>query len=271
MKPEHAALAVALWRLLAACQPAAAQGIPWPRGDRLTVQLAPDSISPLGGSGLMLRYGMANAATSEQTARVLMIETRVPVVALRAPDDSRQWVHVGPQPGDSVSFWGSAAPQQDVAPGSARSGFVIESGAGLPGIVHFWVEGRYAVPTVTEAQEDSVQQPRIEENSFRGLTVGAEPVADVSLAGLADRLRGLGTRACSLAWITNAGVCRSLQAKLDAAAASLRRGDAQSATGQLQAFLAELEAQHGRQPGKHVTDNAYWLLKVNAQYLQTRF
>src|SRR5690606_16784489 len=73
-----------------------------------------------------------------------------------------------------------------------------------------------------------------------------------------------------LAWITNAGVCRSLQAKLDAAARSIDRGNTASARGQLQAFVQELEAQHGLQPGKHVSGNAYWLLKINVEYVLSR-
>lgn len=78
-------------------------------------------------------------------------------------------------------------------------------------------------------------------------------------------------RACGeLGWITNAGICRSLEAKLDAAARSIERGNAASARGQLEAFLQELEAQHGPQPGKHIGDNAYALLKINVQYVLRR-
>lgn len=36
---------------------------------------------------------------------------------------------------------------------------------------------------------------------------------------------------------------------------------------QLTAFLEELGAQHGREPSKHVTDDAYWLLKATAEYV----
>ncbi|HEX7118663.1 MAG TPA: hypothetical protein VF212_07750 [Longimicrobiales bacterium] len=75
-------------------------------------------------------------------------------------------------------------------------------------------------------------------------------------------------RACTdLAWITNSGVCRSLQAKLDAAARALERGQPGAARGPLASFLQELDAQHGTGPGKHVSDNAYWLLKINVEYV----
>jgi hypothetical protein len=93
----------------------------------------------------------------------------------------------------------------------------------------------------------------------------ADPRAGVNL------IRGDEVKACGpLGWITSAGVCHSLQVKLDQASASLSRGDMPSAKGQLGAFLDELEGQHGPEPGKHVTDNAYWLLSVNARFVLTR-
>ncbi|HEX7117997.1 MAG TPA: hypothetical protein VF212_04380 [Longimicrobiales bacterium] len=94
---------------------------------------------------------------------------------------------------------------------------------------------------------------------------------------MADPISGMDTiradldRACTdLAWITNPGVCRSLQAKLDAAARALERGESEAARGPLASFLQELDAQHGAGPGKPVSDNAYWLLKINAEYLIER-
>lgn len=78
-------------------------------------------------------------------------------------------------------------------------------------------------------------------------------------------------QACvQLGWITNPGVCRSLEAKLEEAARSLRRGRTDAAREQLESFLAELDAEHGAPPGKHVNDNAYALLRTNAEYLLSR-
>ncbi|HEX7048735.1 MAG TPA: hypothetical protein VF188_00885 [Longimicrobiales bacterium] len=73
-----------------------------------------------------------------------------------------------------------------------------------------------------------------------------------------------------LAWISNAGVCHSLRTKLEQAARAVERGQREAARGQLTAFLQELEAQHGPEPGKHVSDDAYWLLRVNVAYLLER-
>lgn len=72
------------------------------------------------------------------------------------------------------------------------------------------------------------------------------------------------TRVCGeLAWIDQAPVCDSLHAKLNEAAQV--RGDRDDARRALRALLDELEAQHGF--GKAVSDNAYWLLKTNGEYL----
>lgn len=84
-------------------------------------------------------------------------------------------------------------------------------------------------------------------------------------------LRGDLAEICgTLLWVTQQGVCNSLQVKLIQAARSFDRGHQDVTRGQLEAFLAELDAQHGAQPGKHVSDNAYWLLRVNAEYLLSR-
>lgn len=77
-------------------------------------------------------------------------------------------------------------------------------------------------------------------------------------------------RVCALRRIPQPGVCQSLAAKLQQASRSLAQGRVQAARGQLQSFLQELEAQHGPEPGKHVSDNAYWLLKINVQYVLSR-
>lgn len=64
----------------------------------------------------------------------------------------------------------------------------------------------------------------------------------------------------SLGWIQNLGTCRSLSAKAEAAARAIERGQPSVAKNQLSAFRAELDAQRG----KHVNDNAYFLLSVTA-------
>jgi hypothetical protein len=74
-------------------------------------------------------------------------------------------------------------------------------------------------------------------------------------------------RACgSLGWITTASVCYNLTAKLQQASQAVIQGDNSGARTQLQAFLTELQAQHDG-AGSPVNDSAFWLLKVNAEYV----
>jgi hypothetical protein len=69
--------------------------------------------------------------------------------------------------------------------------------------------------------------------------------------------------ACNLGWISNNGVCNSLQAKLNVAKDSLARGNKTAAKNQLNALLHELDAQKG----KKVNQQAYDLLSTDAKYV----
>jgi hypothetical protein len=67
---------------------------------------------------------------------------------------------------------------------------------------------------------------------------------------------------CSLGWIAR-GQCQSLRAKLMAAKAAVERGHVNTAENVLDAFINELDAQ----VGKHVTQQAFDILKPSAEYV----
>ena len=71
----------------------------------------------------------------------------------------------------------------------------------------------------------------------------------------------------SLHWISDQSACQSLRATLDQAAAAFRQHDHVGLVTALGAFLDVLEQGHGT--GGAVNDNAYWLLKVNGEYLRS--
>lgn len=81
---------------------------------------------------------------------------------------------------------------------------------------------------------------------------------------LLTRLIGQKEEAASLGWIHPPGIAWSLDQKLENARKALEKGQEKAAAGILGAFLLELEA---LKEGKHLDDNAYYLLKVNAEYL----
>jgi len=79
-------------------------------------------------------------------------------------------------------------------------------------------------------------------------------------------LTGLLGRMCGeLVWISQTNVCQDLRAKLAQSTQAQGRNDRDLAARTLRAFLDQIEAQHGAE--KPMNDNAYWLLRVNAEYL----
>ena len=74
------------------------------------------------------------------------------------------------------------------------------------------------------------------------------------------------SKACTLKWISSAGVCNALRVKLANARTSVDARNLQAARGMLDAFLKEL----GAQRGKHVDQNAFALLKAIAEETRRR-
>lgn len=107
--------------------------------------------------------------------------------------------------------------------------------------------------------------------SIPALVPGRDPASVTNLdAGLAILQSDL-DRACDLAWITSADVCRRLKNRLQQASPSATRGNDGRAQVQLQSFLRELAAEHNAAGTLPVNDAAFWLLKVNVEYILSRF
>lgn len=152
------------------------------------------------------------------------------------------------------------------APGGSKEGFGLRSPY-LPGIRGFIAEPTWQsccsrpMPGASEGEHAAPAAFRV-----TGFAVGPTvPPQRMTLSVLGADLQ----QACgALRWITGGAVCGRLRSELEEATRALQRGDAQAAKGSLRVVLAELEAQHA--PGKPVNDNAYWLLKVNGEYLLAR-
>jgi hypothetical protein len=238
--------------------------IPWPAGNRLAVSVTGRVASRLGNR-LTLVYTLASGVTSEQAAQSFVLRTYVPEYTLEAP---LPWISKRGRVQDSAAaHWFALDNESMVGPGRAQDGFVF-AGVGLLEIIPFRVQGAYDPPADIEESGVPVQRPPpFWANSAAGWTIGLVPLLTGAGPGeLVELVRHQHARSCELGWITNAGVCRSLRVKLDQTAASLGRGQTPAARGQLQSFLNELDAQHGG----HVTDNAYWLLLINAEFLRSR-
>ncbi|MBI4822856.1 MAG: hypothetical protein HY805_01310 [Nitrospirae bacterium] len=107
-------------------------------------------------------------------------------------------------------------------------------------------------------------------------TIGpTAPPLDFNPLSFLDYIIGMKHEASTLGWITNKGIEMSLDAKLEAAKKKLEQGQNSTAKNILNALINEIEAQgcetyEGCLKGKHLTPEAYALLKYNVQYLIER-
>ncbi len=177
--------------------------------------------------------------------------------------------------------WGSDEKKYRIMPGQSFGGFIIVS-PGIPTIREIIVEPKWVL--VVEgyvSEEDEKKAKEIEEQiAFKGKTLGpTAPPLDFNPLDFLNYIISMKHEASSLGWITNKGIEQSLDAKLSAARKKLEKGDTETAKNILSAFINEVEAQGcesyegGSAPcpkGKHLTPEAYALLKYNAMYLIER-
>lgn len=148
----------------------------------------------------------------------------------------------------------------------SKSGFSVSSN-GLPVIYNFYVRSEHELPDYNSSYTYEKDLNDIRSNSFKGVTIapGPDPKNYTELE-LVDSLHSYTTRACQLEWITNKGICRSLQAPLQNTKRQLERGNTRAAANTVQAFLNEVRAVRRN----HLTSEGYGLLWFNGQYLLER-
>lgn len=149
---------------------------------------------------------------------------------------------------------GASGELDSIAPADSLTGFGLRSPY-LPGVRAFSARPTFASccgrPMPATATRES-EYPDPSTFAVTGWTVGPSVrPQDLSIAIVRGDLR----QVCGpLHWISDGAVCGRLEAHL--------------AHQELRAFIDELDANHGAQGA--VTDNAYWLLRVNAAYLLSR-
>jgi hypothetical protein len=160
-----------------------------------------------------------------------------------------------------------------IHPGQSLSGFSMMT-RGLPSVRRCIVSPLFDVVALFPDPEDSTVDyyvPPIDSVrravKFYAWTVGptAPPAIFVATYFL-DTLISYKHQALALKWIDNEGVANSLDQKLENAKDKLSKGDSAAARNILEAFVNEVEAQKD----KHLTSEAYALLKFNAEYLIDR-
>jgi hypothetical protein len=188
-------------------------------------------------------------------------------------------------PANAVGF-AAVNSRNFLLPGDSIKGLTFLS-KGLPGIVRSWTQGYVplppSVPDVNPALTAKCPDQGYSPQMNVILKVPGPDILPQKLTPLQllTRLINLKEQAYKLGWITNAGVANSLDAKLKEAEKKLKEGQTQVAINLLKSFILDLEAQHLGQTGqgqgantgnaqisgKHVTDNAYYLLKPNAEFI----
>lgn len=268
----------------------------------IQVQVSYESIA----TSFTYQYRVTNNATSEQSAEsfeVVVDDSRMnrggtlrDLDGPRTGSWSKGWVVLNQPLGRTVTGWSAGkydptdlqkTPTGLLLPGETAEGFRYTS-KGLPTVQAFYVQGYVRPLNETELMEAATQLtgkhygnsgevpdeivnqliPPPHLDSFSGTTIGAQVLSaqDSRPAPLAARLIRLKDQAAGLGWIKDPGTVTSLNQKLRSVQTALRRGRTKAAKGALNAFLNEIEAQRG----VHLDDNAYYLLKANAEYLISR-
>ncbi|MFZ3071967.1 MAG: hypothetical protein WA162_01845 [Thermodesulfobacteriota bacterium] len=230
------------------------------------------------GSIALSDEGLKNGPDDIASTNVLSLpETpkMIPVGLWSPPDWNSGLSVVG------MAGWGSDDKQYRISPGRYLTGFRIMS-RGLPGIRDFRIEPKLIPPSEEEDEDEENEIAKIQavedKAAYHGKTLGpTAPPADFKPLEFIDYIVALKHAASTvtLGWIKNKGVENSLDVKLENAKKAIERNNIAAAKNMLSAFINEVEAQgcatySGCPAGKHLTPEAYGLLKYNAQYLMER-
>ena len=228
--------------------------------------------------GFKYSYALTSSQISVQEVSDFMVEFYSPISNTKTP---KGWfgMATGIPPGSPYS-WASEEVKDNIKQGESINGFAMQS-EGLPAIVtyyaHGWQEPVVHEEELTQEEEDACADAmNIFIDAFKGKTIGpTAPPADFKPIEFLDNIISMKHEAYSLGWIKSRGIEQSLDAKLDAAKKKLTQGNTKAAKDILNAFVNEVEAQgcetyENCPEGKHLTSEAYALLKYNALYLIER-
>ncbi len=243
----------------------------------LAVQVSPS------GTSLVYHYVLANGPTGRQAIGFLdvLCPAGDSTLSAAAPGSWNARAEANGKLDGAEGLWLCNYSFRDdgawVSPGSTLSDLRINS-AWLPAVRAARAYGLAALavlPSEVADTPDTVLTLIERTQGFGFFTGGGRAVSVVAPArppsALADPAAGLDSvavdlsQSCALGWIASQGVCSDLTAKLVQGRQTLGQGDNTGTRTNLQGFLTDLEAQHG--PGLPVNDNAYWLLKVNVEFI----
>lgn len=191
---------------------------------------------------------------------------KVPVtnIAFRGPDDPSNW---WPLPTllderEPLIQW-CGYEEGKIKPGSTQTGFSFES-KGLPGIVDCYLQGDTETPFLPEEDETVDLPPDSFHDSIAGKTVGPSAIPEpFNSEEFLNNIVSLKDESFKLGWIDTRMLSFRLGNRLRAIGKAISEKDASLAKDLIQSFIKEVESLKD----EHLTPEAYYILKFNAQYL----
>jgi hypothetical protein len=191
-------------------------------------------------------------------------------------DGPNRWIYgIGEdENGKGFAIWGNMEEESRIYPGGSLSGLIMTS-YGLPGIREATIMPHIDYDNLPEEYYENVELTKQLEDSleYHTKTIGpTAPPADFKPLDFLNYIIDLKHQAFSLGWIKERGIEESLDAKLENARKKIEEGNTVAAKNILEALINEVEAQgcesyENCPSGKHLTSEAYALLKYNVRYL----
>ncbi len=225
----------------------------------------------MSGDVVHVEYILRNRPESAEDLFVFSVDAPSPVLLIPRPEPREGWLTSGQYRGSDMASWTMLGTH--LAPGAESPPLHFEA-IGLPAIVTFWVRGYFPPPPLTDADVGVIPpSDLLRDNSVPGATVGVEPFPDdLSPANLLRRLDELTARGFEPALTPDDENCEGLREYLEEAREALNEGETDEAAEALEDFLDHLEELRGEEDDDDddeaaINDSAYWLLKVNAEFL----
>jgi hypothetical protein len=222
-------------------------------------------------SEYIYNWTIGNGENSEQSLKKFVIvfgENAQVVDKSKLGWYGRRWK--GSKDGEVIFLnrWGWTA-DQGLESSWSVTGLKLGSSS-LPTIGFAYFQGKGSIPKFPYAPPPAkIDTEFVKLDGFPSNYVRRETVVPGKLSDTFIQLNFLDTlisykhQSVSIGWIDNQGIINSLDSKLDSAKMALTAGDSITAKNILNAFINEVEAQKD----KHLTSEAYALLKFNAEYL----